>query len=102
MQPAWALQCEQRCCFTVLQNTFITIEYDFCTYLLLLADLHLRPQAQFTCVQHRFTVIPVNENLSQRLLPPSLVRNLSEEEPSLGSGMTFGAVATFERNGISF
>lgn len=46
-------------------------------------------------------IIPANDNLSQRLLPPSWLRDL-RRSLSLGSGMTFGAVATFEHNGISF
>lgn len=71
--------------------------------MLLLPDPHLQPRAQFTCVQLPLVlIIPANDNLSPRLLPPSWLRDLSKEEPGLGSGMTFGAVATFEHNGISF
>lgn len=56
-RQAQVLQHKQRCCVDVFQNTFITIEYDFCTHhLLLVPDLLLPPQAQFTCVQHCFTV----------------------------------------------
>lgn len=96
-QPAQALQCKQGCFLAAWQNTFSTREHDFVTYHLL-SFLDLLLNAELMRVQRCFAIrYPCKW---QPRLPPSAVRKPPRR--SRGSGMRFGAVATFECNGISF